>query len=91
MLPASGEASYQLVSKPDNLNLMMRVLREHYHAALKVTVALDRNQGGNGHGETRQGRPKVDPKELLERSPRLKSLVEKVDGEIVGIRKVNDE
>jgi len=89
--PASGEASYQLVSKPDNLNLMMRVLREHYHTALKVSVGVDRNRGGNGHGEAKPSRPKVDPKELLERSPRLRNLLEKVNGEIVGIRKINEE
>lgn len=89
--PASGEASYQLVNKPDNLNLLMRVLREHYHTPLKVTVAVDRNRGSDGNGETKPARPKVDPRELLERSPRLKNLVEKVNGEIVGIRKVNDE
>jgi len=89
--PASGEASYQLVNKPDNLNLLMRVLREHYRTPLKVSVAVDRNSGGNGEGDTKPARPKVDPKELLERSPRLKNLVDKVNGEIIGIRKVSDE
>jgi hypothetical protein len=89
--PAAGEASYQLVSKPDNLNLMMRVLREHFKTGLKVRVSVDPNRGGNGRNDSKAVNPKVDPQELLERSPRLKSLVDKVDGEIVGIRKINNE
>jgi hypothetical protein len=88
--PASGEASYQLASKPDNVNLIIRVLRDHFRTGLKVRMTLNRDRssgGGNGESARRQ---KVDPEELLKRSPRLKSLVEKVNGEIIGIRKIDE-
>lgn len=87
---ASGEASRQLVTKTENLRLIEQTLRDCYKTNLSVSFEIDHQKpddaGGNVHGE----KTKVDPKELVERSPRLKSLLEKVNGEIIGIKKTEE-
>jgi DNA polymerase-3 subunit gamma/tau len=78
----SAEASMLLVSKPDNLKLIHQTLREHFKANLTVQFAIDR--------KIAEKKPAVDPQELVNSSPRLKSLLDRVDGEIVGIKKITD-
>ena len=88
--PPSGEASYELTRKPDNLNLIIRVLREHYRTNLRVELKFERGAAETKQADRTGRQNKVDPKELLERSPRLKSLVERVNGEVVGVRKIEE-
>jgi hypothetical protein len=85
----SAEASMLLVSKPDNLKLIHQTLREHFKANLTVQFAIDRKIADRG-AENAEKKPAVDPQELVNRSPRLKSLLDRVDGEIVGIKKITD-
>jgi DNA polymerase-3 subunit gamma/tau len=83
--PASGEASRQLVSKPEHLKVVEQALRECYKANLSVSYEIDSQKQDVAEDDNKT---KIDPKELVERSPRLKSLVDKVDGQIIGIKKV---
>ena len=83
--PASGEASRQLVSKPEHVKLVEQSLRECYKANLSVSYEIDIQKQDAAEDDSKT---KVDPKELVERSPRLKSLVDKVNGQIIGIKKV---
>jgi DNA polymerase-3 subunit gamma/tau len=83
--PASGEASRQLATKTDNLRLIEQTLRDCFKANLTVSFEIDQRK--QDPAETADTRAKIDPKELVDRSPRLKSLLEKVDGEIIGIKK----
>jgi len=85
--PASGEASRQLVTKPEHLKLVEQTLRECYKANLSVSFEIDSQKQDSTEDEAKA---KVDPKELVDRSPRLKSLLEKVDGQIIGIKKAED-
>ena len=84
---ASGDASMQLVSKPENLRVIQQTLRDCYHGNLTVKFEIDENRKDAAHGKAK---PKIDPKELVDKSPRLKSLLEKVNGEIIGVKKVED-
>jgi DNA polymerase-3 subunit gamma/tau len=85
--PASGEASRQLVTKPEHLKLVEQTLRECYKANLSVSFEIDSQKQDSTEDEAKA---KVDPKELVDRSPRLKSLLERVDGQIIGIKKAED-
>jgi DNA polymerase III subunit gamma/tau len=86
--PASGEASRQLATKTDNLRLIEQTLRDCFKANLTVSFEIDQRK--QDPAETADTRAKIDPKELVDRSPRLKSLLEKVDGEIIGIKKAEN-
>jgi len=86
---ASGEASLQLVTKPEHLKLILQTLRDCFRANLTATFEIDKQktEPDNGDGDKR---PAVDPQKLVESSPRLKSLLDKVDGEIIGVKKAED-
>lgn len=86
---ASGEASLQLVKKPDNLNLILKILKEHYKANLSINFTIDPKKE-NPKLEQEESKKKfnhIDKKKLIENSPRLRKLLEKVDGEIIGVKK----
>ena len=85
--PTSGEASRQLVAKPEHVKLVEQTLRECYKANLSVSFETDSQKQDTYEDDSKA---KVDPRELVDRSPRLKSLIEKVDGQIIGIKKAED-
>ncbi|MFZ1683385.1 MAG: DNA polymerase III subunit gamma/tau [Candidatus Zixiibacteriota bacterium] len=85
---ASGDASRQLVTKPENLSLITRTLRDHFKANLSIKFDIDTENEHPTIGKEQAAQAKVDPKQLVDRSPRLKSILDKVDGEIIGVRKV---
>jgi hypothetical protein len=82
--PASGEASRQLVTKPEHIKMVEQTLRECYKANLSVSFEIDSQKQDSTEDDAKT---RVDPKELVDRSPRLKSLIEKFDGQIIGIKK----
>ena len=84
---ASAMASMQLVSKPENMRVIQQTLRDCYRTNLSVRFEVDERRADDGANKKES---KVDPRELVEESPRLKSLLEKVNGEIVGIKKVEE-
>ena len=84
---ASGEASQQLVTKPENMKLIQQTLQECYKANLTVSFEIDANRKDASESDEQST---IDPQELIDKSPRLKSLLEKVDGEIIGVRKAKD-
>ena len=88
---ASGEASMELVKKPDNLAMILRALREHFKANLTLKIGIDREKEHPTDLSDMKKREKIDPEKLLSGSPRLKMLVEKVNGEIIGIKKITDK
>jgi len=90
MFGANGATSLQLVRKPENLQLLTRSLREHFRANLRITVDMDTSQTA----PERSREQKVTDKEAIDKmvanSPRLQHLLEKVNGEIIGVRKVKE-
>ena len=87
--PASGDTSLVVVNKREHAELISRTLREHYKTNLTVSFDIDL-QKQDTDDSRKKAAPKIDPHELVERSPRLKRLLERIDGEIVGIRKVKE-
>lgn len=85
LFAANAEASMQLANKPDNLRLIQQVLKEHFHAALDVELALDRTLKADNPGRQQK---KVDPTELVRNSARLRSILDRVDGEIIGVKQL---
>jgi len=86
---SSGEASLELVKKEDNLNLILKNLKEHYKANLSINFDIDPKKENPRIAEEKSNKKKnhVDKDKLIENSPRLKMLLDKVDGEIIGIKK----
>lgn len=85
---SSEDASMQLVQKQENLGLITRTLQRHFGYNLTVTFAVDNTADQTVPDEIPRRVKKEDADRLIEKSERLRSLLEKVDGEIIGIRKV---
>ncbi|MFH1686414.1 MAG: DNA polymerase III subunit gamma/tau [bacterium] len=84
----SGSVARQVVQKTANLNLITEALREHFGAGLSVTFDLDPKAKPTLVSH-RVGQPPDSSGPLpKEPSARIKELVAKVDGEIIGIKKV---
>ncbi len=85
---ANGAASLQLVRKPENLSLLAATLREHYRANLGISVDIDPNRPGPETANDSRGMNKEAIDKMVANSPRLRMLLDKVDGEVIGVRKV---
>lgn len=85
---SSEDASMQLVQKPENLALITRTLARQFGYNLSVAFAVDDTSDQNVPDEIPRRVKKEDADKLIEKSERLRTLLAKVDGEIIGIRKV---
>lgn len=86
----SGEVSRQLVAKPDNAHLILRTLREHFRANLTVRFEVDTERDYVRAEPQGNSVSLADAQKLVDSSPRLKRLMEMVDGEIIGVKKHDD-
>ncbi len=86
---AAGEMAKQLVEKKDNLGTITEALREHFHASVNVQIDLDMNDHEKPAlaGKSEQ-EAKIDVKSLIDRSERIKNIIERFDGEVIGVKKV---
>ena len=86
--PPSGENSKLIVEKTDNLNIITTAINEHFETKVSIKFIIDvTNQTKPLEDELTGTRQKID--EMVAASPRLKNLIEKVDGQVIGIKKVN--
>ena len=90
MFGANGATSLQLVRKTENLQLLTRSLREHFRANLRITVDIDASKTAPEREREQKGTDKEAIDKMVAESPRLQSLLEKVDGEIIGVRKAKE-
>ena len=90
LFTGSTQSSMAVVQKPDNLQLIVRTLSDHFGDAMTVAVDLDKSVEAEAVSGEPNGAKAVNSKELIERSPRLQRLIEKVDGEVIGVRSVKD-
>jgi hypothetical protein len=87
----SGEISRQLVQKPDNMGVILQALRDHFKSNLTIRFDIDADRD-YAHAEAdTKNITSVDAHKLVESSPRLKKLMELVDGQIIGVRKNNTD
>lgn len=83
----NGKVALQVVQKGPNLKLIGQMLSEHFAADLGIRFELDPEaKAVEAPGGT--DRKSFNAAELLKKSPGLRNLVDKVDGEIIGVRKV---
>ncbi len=84
----NATTSLQVVSRPDNYRLIQDLLRQHFQAAISITFEKDPNTGRTAElpGEKQLPKNKLD--ELVKNSPRLQMLMEKVDGEVIGVKQI---
>jgi DNA polymerase-3 subunit gamma/tau len=85
---ASGAASKQVVERPESFNLITTALREYFKATVRVRFDIDPTKDNPSVESDKKNNTKMDIAKLIESSPRLRRLLKKVDGEIIGVRKV---
>lgn len=88
VFPASGLASKQLVEKPDNLSLILAALREHFRVNLSAKFDIDSNNSSTPPNDNKNRISNAEAKSIIDNSPRLRELIKKVDGEVIGIKKL---
>ncbi len=84
-----GAASLQVIQKPENMMIIKEALTNHYRAPIDIICISDTNsKAASGIDISSQQRPfKTDVTKLVKQSPRLKMLIEKVNGEIIGVKR----
>jgi len=81
----------QVVEKPDSKALIEDALREFYKLTVRIDFELDRSQPAAQPVRPRAEIKQVDADDLLDKDPDLKRMIEKIDGEIIARRKIEDE
>ncbi len=85
---AAGSASKQVVERAENHQVIQTAAREYFKAPLRFTYDIDLTQPGIAIKSNNTNNIKEELAAIIKRSPRLQELLEKVNGEVVGIRKV---
>ncbi|MBN2227492.1 MAG: DNA polymerase III subunit gamma/tau [candidate division Zixibacteria bacterium] len=86
----AGGTSKQVLEKPDYVSQIQTDLREYFKTPLRIKYEVDtvkpapKPEKPDGVAET------VDADKLLQDDPRMKNLVDRFDGEIIGKRKVEE-
>ncbi|UCE23671.1 MAG: DNA polymerase III subunit gamma/tau [Candidatus Zixiibacteriota bacterium] len=88
--PTSGQNSKLIVEKPDNLGLITETLREHYKANLKIRFEIDHSAKPPPMVDQAKNNNNVDVNEIVKNSPRIRQLIEKFDGEVIGSKKLKE-
>ncbi len=83
----AGTAARQVVERKSNLSLIVATLGRQYEANLEVAFEIDATASHPRDNSDSESGHKANAKEILEQSPRIRQLVDKFDGEIVGVRK----
>jgi len=85
----TSKPSMELTGKPNSLKLVSGALREHYKANLRIKLEIDPEKADPEPDMNRNQTPRINARELVEGSPRLQKLLKLVDGEIIGVKKLN--
>ncbi|MFH1372542.1 MAG: hypothetical protein ABII79_01935 [bacterium] len=86
----AGAASKQVVERPENMRLITQILQQHFRAGLRLRFSMDDAAEPVKDGNDRKNSNSNDVARIVADSPRLKRLLEKVNGEIIGIKKVDE-
>ncbi|HOZ08768.1 MAG TPA: DNA polymerase III subunit gamma/tau [candidate division Zixibacteria bacterium] len=85
---AGGTMPLQIVTRTENLHVITTALREHYRAPLRIKFSLDPRRQGPGPTEEKRGLDRAQIEKLIADSPRIRRLLDLVEGEVIGVRKV---
>jgi len=80
----------QVVEKPESKTVIEDTLREFYKIAVRIEFEIDSTPAPKP-AERMHSQPRmVDADDLLEKDPDLKRMLDQIDGEIIGRRKVDE-
>ena len=86
--PGSCENSKLIVEKKENFDIITASISEYFEAKIRISFELDENIPLDEQDEIEQNDSKIKLQEIVGNSDRIKNLLEKVDGKVVGIKKV---
>lgn len=84
---AAGEPAMHLIQKPDNLQAILALLRDTLGQTVTLKCTIDRGRDLPPDMLTPEEQSRAELAKLMADSPRLRLLIERVDGEVIGIRK----
>jgi DNA polymerase III subunit gamma/tau len=83
--PGAGTTGRQITQSPEQFGILSNALRDYFRAPITITMA---DTPATDSETTLPPQEKaVDVNQLIDKSPRLKQLIERVDGEVLGVRK----
>jgi DNA polymerase-3 subunit gamma/tau len=86
---SAAATSKQVVEKSNYLATISSALRDFFKSNLKIKFEVDLNKKASSFPKTVPPPPeKIDAEKLLAEDEKLRSIVEKIDGEIIGKRKI---
>jgi len=86
----SYETNKQVVSKSENRTLIEDTLRDFYKTAARIEFEIDNSPPPKKKAEPRPRSEPVNADDLVDNDPDLKKMLEQIDGEIIGRRKIED-
>lgn len=86
----AGGTSRQVVEKPNYMSIISSSLREFFKSNLKINFEIDVSKKPTAIPKPDSEPEKVDADKLLQDDEKLKNIVERFDGEVVGKKKVDD-
>lgn len=87
IFPASGENSKSIVEKTENLSTINSAISNYYKANIKIKFIIDKNKQFSTFAKENTQEDKDALVKEVAQSPRIKMLIEKVDGTIIGVKK----
>jgi len=86
----AGGTSKQVVEKPHYMTIISESLREFFKTNLNLKFEVDLNKKNNIAEKSPPQPEKIDTEKLLAEDEKLRNIVERFDGEVVGKKKVDD-
>jgi DNA polymerase-3 subunit gamma/tau len=86
----AGGTSKQVVEKPDYLGIITSSLKDYFKTNLKIRFEIDINKTAAPPPKSAPPPEKLDTAKILAEDERLRNLVQRFDGEIVGKRKAEE-
>ncbi len=87
----SGDTNKQVVDKPESVAVIEETLREFYQLTVRIQFTIDKEIKSQtvARGKEPEGLA-INADDLFAKDPELKSFVDKIDGEIISRRKIED-
>ncbi len=86
---ANYSTNKQVVEKPESKTVIEETLREFYQLTIRIEFELDAAAAPMPSGK-RAETPQINADDLFEKDPELKKMVDQIDGEIIGRRKIEE-
>ncbi len=75
----------------DKMKALEAVLRKSFGRSIRVELTFDESDVGNGMSMTLDPRFDMTPERLYEKNPEIKKIVERYDGKITSIKRIDSE